>query len=385
MNNSEDADDDNDGVPDADDAFPIDPAESADTDGDGIGDNADTDDDGDGVADTDDALPLDATETVDSDGDGVGDNGDVFPEDASESADYDGDGIGDNADVDDDGDGVPDVDDQFPMDPGASMDTDGDGVPDSRDRYPTHPGEWANSDNSGFGDNRDTDDDNDGVEDKYDLFPLDASRSDLTSVRFDLGSAYNGFTPSVATAGDLDGDGRDEVLILAPDGDETSVLYVVSAATLSAADGVDGARDGSVIIDRIPAQDGSWKVRHTRDFATDVPMSALGDLDGDGKGEFLVGDTASPSNGYVVSGADLLGADARDELADSVITLTQTTSQAASWRFRGLFRGRSVRAAAPADFDGDGIADLAIGQPGIGDGDSPGMVFLHSVNSLSTK
>ena len=35
----------------ADDAFPLDPTESVDTDGDGIGDNADTDDDGDGVAD----------------------------------------------------------------------------------------------------------------------------------------------------------------------------------------------------------------------------------------------------------------------------------------------------------------------------------------------
>ncbi|XOV86948.1 MAG: C13 family peptidase [Pseudomonadota bacterium] len=52
---------DNDGVPDADDAFPDDPAESVDTDGDGIGNNADTDDDGDGVADTDDTFPLDGS------------------------------------------------------------------------------------------------------------------------------------------------------------------------------------------------------------------------------------------------------------------------------------------------------------------------------------
>ena len=52
-------DDDNDGVPNADDAFPQDPDESVDTDGDGIGNNADTDDDNDGVPDTDDACPLD--------------------------------------------------------------------------------------------------------------------------------------------------------------------------------------------------------------------------------------------------------------------------------------------------------------------------------------
>ena len=54
-----DGDDDNDGVPNANDAFPQDPDESVDTDGDGIGDNADTDDDNDGVSDTDDACPLD--------------------------------------------------------------------------------------------------------------------------------------------------------------------------------------------------------------------------------------------------------------------------------------------------------------------------------------
>ena len=81
-----DADDDNDGVPDSNDAFPLDAGESADTDGDGIGNNADTDDDGDGVADSVDALPLDADETLDTDNDG----------------------IGNNADTDDDGDGYTD-------------------------------------------------------------------------------------------------------------------------------------------------------------------------------------------------------------------------------------------------------------------------------------
>jgi hypothetical protein len=42
---------DQDGVPDAQDAFPGDPKESVDTDGDGIGDNADPDDDNDGMPD----------------------------------------------------------------------------------------------------------------------------------------------------------------------------------------------------------------------------------------------------------------------------------------------------------------------------------------------
>jgi len=51
-------DSDGDGVPDEEDAFPNDPSETADTDGDGIGNNADTDDDNDGVLDVDDDYPL---------------------------------------------------------------------------------------------------------------------------------------------------------------------------------------------------------------------------------------------------------------------------------------------------------------------------------------
>ena len=80
-----------------------------DTDSDGFPDNcdedclatgmtADSDDDNDGVEDTSDAFPLDATETVDSDADGVGDNSDAFPDDAAESVDSDSDSVGDNAD-----------------------------------------------------------------------------------------------------------------------------------------------------------------------------------------------------------------------------------------------------------------------------------------------
>ena len=59
---------------------------------------ADSDDDNDGVEDASDAFPLDASETADSDNDGVGDNSDAFPDDAAESVDSDSDSVGDNAD-----------------------------------------------------------------------------------------------------------------------------------------------------------------------------------------------------------------------------------------------------------------------------------------------
>jgi len=82
-------DSDGDSVIDINDAFAFDATESVDTDGDGIGNNADPDDDNDGVEDALDLFPLDATESVD----------------------LDEDGIGDNADIDDDNDGVLDIND----------------------------------------------------------------------------------------------------------------------------------------------------------------------------------------------------------------------------------------------------------------------------------
>ncbi|MBT6294210.1 MAG: BspA family leucine-rich repeat surface protein [Candidatus Magasanikbacteria bacterium] len=144
-----DGDGDDDGVNDADDAFPNDPNESADSDGDGVGDNADPDDDNDGVNDADDA----------------------FPDDPNESADSDGDGVGDNADADDDGDGVDDVDDSHPFDNTQCSDNDGDLCDDCAlgniiGPDPANDGE--DFDGDGLCDAGDPDDDNDGSLDPAD-------------------------------------------------------------------------------------------------------------------------------------------------------------------------------------------------------------------------
>jgi len=99
-----DTDDDNDGIPDVDDAFPLDPSESVDTDFDGIGNNEDEDDDGDTVSDIDEEAngtdPLLADTDADGTGDGV-DNCPTIPN--ADQADSDSNGVGDLCD------GVPDV------------------------------------------------------------------------------------------------------------------------------------------------------------------------------------------------------------------------------------------------------------------------------------
>ena len=68
----------------------------------------------------------------DRDDDGYNDDVDAFPDDPNEWLDTDGDGIGNNADEDDDGDGMPDSwEKQYGLDPltdDAGGDLDGDGV-----------------------------------------------------------------------------------------------------------------------------------------------------------------------------------------------------------------------------------------------------------------
>ncbi|MBN1494576.1 thrombospondin type 3 repeat-containing protein [Candidatus Peregrinibacteria bacterium] len=142
----EDPDDDNDGVPDEIDAFPLDAKEWTDTDGDTKGDNEDLDDDNDGIPDTDDKFPLDPTEHEDTDNDG----------------------IGDNADFDDDNDGLSDEDEKILGTDPKNPDSDGDGVNDLLDAFPLDPEEQYDFDKDGIGDNADPDDDNDGNPDETD-------------------------------------------------------------------------------------------------------------------------------------------------------------------------------------------------------------------------
>ena len=162
------ADRDGDGVDDSEDAFPDDASEWEDTDGDGIGNNADEDDDNDGFSDAEEETagtdPLDASSFPnDRDGDGVSDEDDAFPDDASEWEDTDGDNIGNNADEDDDNDGYTDTDENDagsdPLNPNS--------VP-------------ADNDEDGVSDVNDNDDDNDGVNDEDDAFPMDETESEDT-------------------------------------------------------------------------------------------------------------------------------------------------------------------------------------------------------------
>jgi Thrombospondin type 3 repeat len=131
-----------------------------DFDGDGFGDDTqDADDDNDGIPDASDPAPLFA----DSDLDGAGNAPDNCPTTANaDQADTDGDAQGDACDADDDNDGIPDASDPAPL----FADSDLDGAGNAADNCPTTANaNQADADRDSSGDACDPDDDNDGLTD----------------------------------------------------------------------------------------------------------------------------------------------------------------------------------------------------------------------------
>jgi hypothetical protein len=258
------------------DAFPNDATEWVDTDGDGVGDNADPDDDNDGWIDTDEhacgtdslssaSVPLDSDGDgdcdivdTDDDGDGIADLDDAFPLNIAETVDTDGDGTGDLADADDDNDGWGDgkeVDcltdplDSFdvPTDNDGDNicdlnddDDDADGIFDDYDAFPFNPLETEDTDGDGIGDNSDNDDDGDGW-------------LDFEEVSCAAAGGTGDKDESTETPSDADGDGICDATDVDDDNDgHVDPACVGSASTLTYVDCAVGDED------RFPRDSTEW-------------------------------------------------------------------------------------------------------------------------------
>ncbi|MGX2042098.1 VCBS repeat-containing protein [Methylocaldum sp. MU1018] len=145
------------------------------------------------------------------------------------------------------------------------------------------------------------------------------------------------FGESVAGAGDVDGDGRPDILVGAP-GQDVDHIYQGRAFVFSGA-------DGSLLLtldDPTP--------QRSADFGWAV--AGAGDVDGDGRPDILVGaadqtvgGNDSQGQAFVFSGAD----------GSLLYTLDDPVPQAGA--------GFGVTVAGPGDVDGDGRPDTLVGAP----------------------
>ncbi len=178
----------------------------------------------------------------------------------------------------------------------------------------------------------------------------------------------------VETAGDIDGDGRADLMFGAY-GDATNgaisgAVYVVLASSLDT-------------MGTFSLADADYKIlgESERDYAG-YALSSAGDVDGDGLDDLLVGASGHESGGRFAGAAYVI-------LASSLASDPPTDLSQADYKFVGEstenWAGYSVSTA--GDVDGDGLADLLVGA----DGDEGGwqahasyLILGGSLGSTST-
>jgi FG-GAP repeat protein/VCBS repeat protein len=289
-----------------------------------------------------------------------------------------------------DGDGVMDIVTGDPLRAGGGVAS----VYSGADGSPIHAWTTSGTNNYGYAIAAAGDTDGDGISDILVGDPLGRGSVDLrsgaTGERLHLFPGFaagDGMGAAVASAGDVDGDGRSDLLLGAPRvdgaiGADAGAVYVVSGATfatlrtirgedaagrLGTATDLAGDLDGDGRRDFVLGARDAGPFKNGRAYAYSSSMgrrlwtvtapksgndfgsffvAGLEDVDGDGTGDVYVGDYVDAANGgqagaaYVLSGADgsfihtWRGAHSKD----------------------GMGPGREV-----GDIDGDGVQDLGVG------------------------
>jgi hypothetical protein len=187
---------------------------------------------------------------------------------------------------------------------------------------------------------------------------------------------------TVGTAGDVDGDGRADILIGAQREGGRGAAYLIASSDFEALDQL-GADDNEIRLAHVGGLNRATAPNSYR-FLTDANSGVLpiwvttaGDVDGDGRSDLLIGDYGSDSvdaagtanlgnNGklYLILAADLAAIDAADNATDGSITLANVAAVGrGSYEFRGDKNNTQIgyHAWTAGDVDGDGRGDFMVG------------------------
>jgi len=345
------------------------------------GSDPEPDTDGDGVSDSRDAFPQDPTETLDTDGDGVGNNTDLFPEDGTETIDTDSDTVGDN------GDNCPLIanTDQINTDANfengdtfgdaCDADIDGDDVLNEGDDFPLDPEESIDEDADQIGDNKDLDltSSNNQVENSISLTRLMETGRATRFIGPQASTNFSNIKNQAVNAGDVNNDGFDDMLVSIPGYKQdpekdhrTGIVYLFFGGqtpwpqTINLTD----------IPDTVPHV--TFEKQSTDDSHTYLgkSLTALGDVNGDMIDDFAI--SAHKANSSTLGNAGAVHlvygrekgtwlSDAGDDHTISYASLKADYALSFYGDVADANIGYSLSNV--GDFNGDGIADIAMGQP----------------------
>jgi Ca2+-binding RTX toxin-like protein len=166
-------------------------------------------------------------------------------------------------------------------------------------------------------------------------------------------AAGDGAGRVVGTVGDLNGDGKAEILVGAPDsnagGAQSGAVYVVFGKSTTS----------KVLLGTVAGGTGGFRIDGIAGDQAGSALTGLGDVNGDGKADILVGAPGSDS-AYVVFGKS----------GTAQVDLADVANGIGGFRIIAESGGDLARmsVAGGADLNRDGIGDLVIGTPDNGEG-----------------